>query len=169
MGKIFYVSSFTVSGFESSNAFIKTDGSIDENDYITALDVEGLQNISATTIQTKFTKNSKFVLNGTETFRITNALNFSCLTVDLTKFEIGAPICMNNQNIDYVGLINGANISLINTRTQNQTAFINNSTFNGLLSTTAGVYPSLLWATVEPVWNITEFPASEHLSAPIRR
>ena len=67
---------------------------------------------------------------------------------------------MNNASINDAGLINGANISAINLRTQNQSAFINNSTFNGVLSTASGIYPTLLWTTIEPTWALSDAPAS---------
>ena len=56
------VSSITMSGFELSNFFIKSDGTIDENDKIQATDtvITNLQsktpNLSATSTQTTFTK-----------------------------------------------------------------------------------------------------------------
>ena len=62
------VSSITISGFASSNFFLKTDGTIDENDYITASSTEitnlqnKTQNIVATSTANTITKASQFKL-----------------------------------------------------------------------------------------------------------
>ena len=75
------VSSITISGFETSNFFIKSDGTIDENDYIQATDTvitalqAKTQNISATPTTTFFTKNNTFIIpdGSSEIFAIKDA------------------------------------------------------------------------------------------------
>ena len=90
------VSSITFSGFETSNFFIKSNGLIDENDYIQATDTvitdlqAKTQNISATSTQTTFTKNNTFIIpDGTlDTFAIKDAG-----AIPVSKFEVGT--CLN--------------------------------------------------------------------------
>ena len=71
------VGSIKISGFETSNFFIKTDGTIDENDYIQATDtvITDLQNktqlIIANSTRTTFNKSSQFRLTNLDNISVT--------------------------------------------------------------------------------------------------
>ena len=77
---LFNVSAIKISGFDTSNFFIKTDGTIDENDYIQANDIvitdlqTKTQNITASSVITTIEKSSQFRLSNSNTFSITDDL-----------------------------------------------------------------------------------------------
>ena len=104
------VSSITISGFASSNFFLKTDGTIDENDYITASSTEitnlqnKTQNITASSIETTFNKNNTFILStgGSDYFTIRDdnspASNLK-VGVSNTSITFQQPLFMNGNVI----------------------------------------------------------------------
>lgn len=94
------VGSIKISGFETSNFFLKSDGTLDENDYLQATDsvITNLQNktqlISAENIGTRT------VLSKSSECRLTNLDNFSITLLEgldnITKFVISG-VLINSQ------------------------------------------------------------------------
>jgi len=106
------VSSITISGFEADNFFLKSDGTLDENDYLTETNITDLrnktQNITGSINGTDFLDNSTFVLRvaDSDIFTIRNdatPFSVSKLTVSNSSVQINNPLFMQNQRIQLLG------------------------------------------------------------------
>ena len=103
------VGSIKISSFENSNFFIKTDGTIDENDYIQATDTvitdlqAKTQNITANGTINTITKTSQFKLSNSQLFSITDDsgpfVSVRKFAVTNTKIDAEVPMSMNSYQL----------------------------------------------------------------------
>ena len=104
------VSGVKISGADTSNYFIKSNGTVDTNTYLQSADLSALetktQNITGSTTLNTFTKGSIFKLSTGQNFTIsddTSPFSVTKLIVNNTGISALLPLTMNNNKITSLG------------------------------------------------------------------